>query len=189
MKNFELFVHNDSVSSRFRIRQIRIRHVTYFDLMWPARRAESVVRLQGEKVSSHVISSSIICPALACSPAPVYIQPGTRINGSTVENVSVRRKSAKTRERKSTRIIRRKCTNTPRAILSVWSELSYYLDLINSYALIVGFDTYNTVFNNIPDLTYRARIGIDSASICSLPGQCCRNCQPGLEWLPGLLKG
>ncbi len=59
--------------------------------MWPARRAESVVRLQGEKVSSHVISSSIICPALACSPGPGYIQPVTRINGSTVRYLAVLR--------------------------------------------------------------------------------------------------
>ncbi len=53
----------------------------YFDLIWPARRAESVVRLQGEKVSSHVISSSIICPALACSPVPVIFNqsPGLKV--------------------------------------------------------------------------------------------------------------
>jgi hypothetical protein len=35
---------------------------------------------------------------------------------STVESVSERRKSAKTRERKSTGRLRRKCANTPRAI-------------------------------------------------------------------------
>jgi hypothetical protein len=76
------------------------------------------------------------------------LRRSTSIQNLYVENVSERRKSAKTRERKSTGRIWRKCANTPRAIYLVLSELSYYLDLINSYALIVVFDTHITLVIN-----------------------------------------
>ena len=66
---------------------------------------------------------------------------------SPVESVSKRRKSAKTRDRKSTGRYERKFANSPRAIESLLLEVSYYLDLINSDALIVIINTYIIIFS------------------------------------------